>query len=76
MNVKENEICSVAGWGKTNSYGVVVDELRAVNVSVINQEVCKEQWDDLPLGVMCAGGSGTNKGFCQVCFLVLCLEIV
>ncbi|XP_072245863.1 duodenase-1-like [Leuresthes tenuis] len=65
MNVKEKEICSVAGWGKNSTNGTTVDELRAVNVSVINQEACKEQWDNLPLGVICAGGSGTNKGFCQ-----------
>lgn len=69
MNLKENETCQVAGWGKTRNGGSGTDELRVVDVSVINPHVCREQWPGLPANVICAGGFGTNKGFCQVCVL-------
>ncbi|XP_026161396.1 granzyme-like protein 1 [Mastacembelus armatus] len=63
--VKENQKCQVAGWGFTTTGGIVVDELRVVDVSIISPQVCKHQWIWLPLNVTCAGGYGTNKGFCQ-----------
>ncbi|XP_047442272.1 duodenase-1-like isoform X2 [Mugil cephalus] len=65
INLEDNEICQVAGWGKTSSNGPSVDELRVVNVSVINPQKCKKIWHHLPAKVICAGGYGTNKGFCQ-----------
>uniref|UniRef100_A0AAQ6IHM1 Peptidase S1 domain-containing protein n=1 Tax=Anabas testudineus TaxID=64144 RepID=A0AAQ6IHM1_ANATE len=65
INVKENQQCQVAGWGKTATDGKFVDELRMVDVSVIKLEVCKYKWPGLPVDVICAGGYGTNKGFCQ-----------
>uniref|UniRef100_A0A3P9BCC1 trypsin n=1 Tax=Maylandia zebra TaxID=106582 RepID=A0A3P9BCC1_9CICH len=69
INLKENQVCQVAGWGTTKTHGKPVDELMVVDVSVIDKQVCKEQWPDLPANVTCAGGYKTNKGFCQVCFL-------
>ncbi|XP_036069408.1 duodenase-1 isoform X2 [Oryzias melastigma] len=65
MNLKDNQECSVAGWGKTESSGVPVDDLMVVNVSIINQQVCLNKWINLPANVICAGGYETNKGFCQ-----------
>uniref|UniRef100_A0A3Q4NAJ5 Duodenase-1-like n=1 Tax=Neolamprologus brichardi TaxID=32507 RepID=A0A3Q4NAJ5_NEOBR len=65
MNVKADEVCQVAGWGRNRTGGENVDDLRVVNVSVINPEVCREQWPGLPVNVICAGGYGTDKGFCQ-----------
>ncbi|XP_049444917.1 duodenase-1-like isoform X3 [Epinephelus fuscoguttatus] len=66
-NIKENQSCSVAGWGFTSTGGSVVDDLRVVDVSIINLQVCKEKWSGLPLpdSVICAGGYKTKKGFCQ-----------
>ncbi|KAM4740022.1 duodenase-1-like [Anableps anableps] len=65
INLKENQICSVAGWGKTEN-DIFSDDLRVVNVSIINQQICQNQWDNtLPPNVICAGGYGTKKGFCQ-----------
>uniref|UniRef100_A0A3P9NPB6 Peptidase S1 domain-containing protein n=1 Tax=Poecilia reticulata TaxID=8081 RepID=A0A3P9NPB6_POERE len=58
-------ICMVAGWGKTesNNYG---DDLRVAKVSIINSKVCQREWDNtLPPNVICAGGYETTKGFCQ-----------
>ncbi|KAK9519123.1 hypothetical protein VZT92_021870 [Zoarces viviparus] len=64
MNKQDD--CQVAGWGYIESGGRAVDDLRVVDVSIINLEVCKEQWPfDLPANVICAGGYGTDKGFCQ-----------
>uniref|UniRef100_A0A3B4EYZ1 Granzyme B(G,H)-like n=1 Tax=Pundamilia nyererei TaxID=303518 RepID=A0A3B4EYZ1_9CICH len=54
INLKENQVCQVAGWGKTKTDGKLVDELMVVNVSVITSKNC---------------GYETTKGFCQVCFL-------
>ncbi|XP_026022487.1 duodenase-1-like [Maylandia zebra] len=65
MTLNENEKCQVAGWGKINTYGNVVDNLRVVDVSVIGPQVCRERWGGLPPNVICAGGYNTNKGFCQ-----------
>ncbi|XP_003439713.1 trypsin [Oreochromis niloticus] len=65
MNLKAGEVCQVAGWGKNRTGGENVDDLRVVSVSVINQYVCREQWPGLSANVICAGGYGTNKGFCQ-----------
>ncbi|XP_027146041.1 transmembrane protease serine 9 [Larimichthys crocea] len=67
MNIRENEKCQVAGWGKTKTNGPGVDELRVMDVSTINKQVCEREWAVLPLpdNVICAGGYETNKGFCQ-----------
>ncbi|XP_039462871.1 trypsin-like [Oreochromis aureus] len=65
IDLTANEVCQVAGWGKTMSGGKYVGELRVVDVSVINPQVCKNQWSQLPANVICAGGYGTSKGFCQ-----------
>ncbi|XP_045904704.1 duodenase-1-like [Micropterus dolomieu] len=65
ISVKDGEKCRVAGWGMTETGGAIVDDLRVVDVSVINLEVCKMKWQNLPANVMCAGGYGTKKGFCQ-----------
>ncbi|XP_026200679.1 duodenase-1-like [Anabas testudineus] len=65
MNIKENQQCLVAGWGMTKTRGHVENDLRMVDVSVIDLDVCKYKWPGLPANVICAGGYGTNKGFCQ-----------
>ncbi|XP_026200668.1 duodenase-1-like isoform X2 [Anabas testudineus] len=58
--------CLVAGWGKTHDGALSIeDELRMVDVSVIDKEFCKTKWKDLPPNVICAGGNGTKKGVCQ-----------
>uniref|UniRef100_A0A3B3BUR9 Peptidase S1 domain-containing protein n=1 Tax=Oryzias melastigma TaxID=30732 RepID=A0A3B3BUR9_ORYME len=65
MNLEDHQECSVAGWGKTESSGVPVDDLMVASVSIINQTVCLNSWGGLPANVICAGGYNTNKGFCQ-----------
>ncbi|XP_014266611.3 granzyme B [Maylandia zebra] len=71
MTLNENEKCQVAGWGKINTYGRSVDDLRVVDVSVISPQVCQNAWAQkvpryiVPTSVICAGGYNTNKGFCQ-----------
>lgn len=74
INLKENEVCKVAGWGITEN-GTLTNILRVVDVPVINKKVCKKQYSviniRLPANVICAGGYPTHKGFCQVCFLLL-----
>uniref|UniRef100_A0A7N6FLW1 Granzyme M n=1 Tax=Anabas testudineus TaxID=64144 RepID=A0A7N6FLW1_ANATE len=66
INMNENQQCLVAGWGKTHDGALSIeDELRMVDVSVIDKEFCKTKWKDLPPNVICAGGNGTKKGVCQ-----------
>ncbi|KAL7394691.1 hypothetical protein ABVT39_002174 [Epinephelus coioides] len=65
INTQENTKCHVAGWGYTASGGVVSDDLRVVDVSVISRPDCKEKWRNLPADVICAGGYPSDKGFCQ-----------
>ncbi|XP_035997250.1 mast cell protease 1 isoform X2 [Fundulus heteroclitus] len=63
--LRENQICSVAGWGGTGK-DRFVNDLRVVNVSIINPELCQAIWgENFPCKVICAGGYGTDKGFCQ-----------
>uniref|UniRef100_A0A8C7VCJ8 trypsin n=1 Tax=Oryzias sinensis TaxID=183150 RepID=A0A8C7VCJ8_9TELE len=69
MTLSVNQECSVAGWGKMESTGGLVDDLRVVNVSIIDYNDCKQSWGGLPPNVICAGGKYTDKGFCQVSFL-------
>lgn len=67
--IKDKEKCHVAGWGWTQTHGKAVDVLQVVDVPFVNLEVCKKEWADirsnLPANVICAGGYGTNKGFCE-----------
>ncbi|XP_031599418.1 mast cell protease 4-like [Oreochromis aureus] len=65
VHLRENEVCQVSGWGKARTDGKTVNELRVVDVPVVNKTVCKELWHGLPANVICAGGYGTDKGFCQ-----------
>uniref|UniRef100_A0A3P9BSG7 Peptidase S1 domain-containing protein n=1 Tax=Maylandia zebra TaxID=106582 RepID=A0A3P9BSG7_9CICH len=68
INLKENEVCKVAGWGIMEN-GTLTNILRVVDVPVINKKVCKKQYSviniRLPANVICAGGYPTHKGFCQ-----------
>ncbi|XP_030288803.1 granzyme B(G,H)-like [Sparus aurata] len=66
MNLQPNQLCHVAGWGETETDGRV-DDLRVVNVSVVDQKVCRRQWSNeyVPANVICAGGYKTLKGFCR-----------
>uniref|UniRef100_A0A4W6E552 Peptidase S1 domain-containing protein n=1 Tax=Lates calcarifer TaxID=8187 RepID=A0A4W6E552_LATCA len=51
MHINDNQQCRVAGWGYTRTNGNVVDDLRVVDVSIINPQVCKMEWDGLPANV-------------------------
>ncbi|XP_008405426.1 duodenase-1-like [Poecilia reticulata] len=65
-NLKDGQICSVAGWGLTGTSLSTVDNLRVVNVSILNPQLCREKWwNGFPSNVICAGGYNTDKGFCQ-----------
>ncbi|XP_073332725.1 complement factor D-like [Pagrus major] len=64
MNLQQDQICHVAGWGITEA-GRSVDDLRVVGVSVVDQNVCKRQWSGIPANVICAGGYRTHNGFCN-----------
>ncbi|XP_029285476.1 granzyme-like protein 1 [Cottoperca gobio] len=63
MNVQENEQCLVAGWGFTGPGTTLDNELRVVNVTVINQQECKQKLPALRANVICAGGY--DKGSCK-----------
>uniref|UniRef100_A0A671UG46 trypsin n=1 Tax=Sparus aurata TaxID=8175 RepID=A0A671UG46_SPAAU len=72
MNLKHNQLCHVAGWGVTEA-GRDTDDLRVALVSVVDQNVCRQQWSNVGLNlddnVICAGGYKTNNGNCNVSFL-------
>ncbi|XP_073333355.1 mast cell protease 1A-like [Pagrus major] len=69
MNLQPNQTCCVAGWGETEA-GTAAGDLMGVNVSVVDQNVCRRQWSNskwiphLPANVICAGGYQTLKGVC------------
>uniref|UniRef100_A0A671UJP4 trypsin n=1 Tax=Sparus aurata TaxID=8175 RepID=A0A671UJP4_SPAAU len=64
MNLQPNQLCRVAGWGVTEA-GRSVDDLRVALVSVVNQNVCRRQLDEIPANVICAGGYRTQNGACN-----------
>lgn len=67
---KDKEQCHVAGWGSTTTGGNHATDLQVVDVPMINLKECNRLWHNiLPATVICAGGYGTDKGFCQVCLL-------
>ncbi|XP_036971487.1 duodenase-1-like [Acanthopagrus latus] len=63
MNLRPNQMCHVAGWGVADA-GRAVDDLRVVGVSVVDQNVCRQQWTWIPANVICAGGYRTLRGAC------------
>uniref|UniRef100_A0A3Q1JIQ6 Peptidase S1 domain-containing protein n=1 Tax=Anabas testudineus TaxID=64144 RepID=A0A3Q1JIQ6_ANATE len=67
--IKDNQICRVAGWGSTKSGGNSIVDLQVVKVPIINLNACKKQWEEvrinLPANIICAGGYQTENGFCQ-----------
>ncbi|KAL7396867.1 hypothetical protein ABVT39_012748 [Epinephelus coioides] len=73
IKIKDKAKCRVAGWGYTKTGGRAVDVLQVADVSIIDPEVCKKEWLEvpskvqvqLPANVICAGGYGTKKGFCR-----------
>ncbi|XP_068175971.1 mast cell protease 3-like [Antennarius striatus] len=69
IKIKDNAKCRVAGWGFTRNGGKTVNVLQVVDVPFVNLKVCKAKWHhfglDLPDSAICAGGYGSNKGFCK-----------
>ncbi|KAK9519125.1 hypothetical protein VZT92_021872 [Zoarces viviparus] len=63
--MNNQDACQVAGWGAIKTDGRAVDDLRVVDVSIINLDDCTKEWGRLPANVICAGGYGTDKGFCR-----------
>ncbi|XP_047442145.1 granzyme B-like [Mugil cephalus] len=63
--LKEKKVCTVAGWGYTQTRGQMVDELQVVDVPIVGWQTCQKLWDKLPANVICAGGYKINKGACQ-----------
>ncbi|XP_062311603.1 mast cell protease 1A-like [Osmerus eperlanus] len=67
--VGANIRCHLAGWGATETSVRAVDDLRVVNVSTVDLDVCRKQWQDvglsLPDNVVCAGGYKSKNGACQ-----------
>ncbi|XP_073333357.1 cathepsin G-like [Pagrus major] len=67
MNLRPNQMCHVAGWGRTEA-GRGATDLRVVGVSVVNQNVCRRQLSQVmgrpPANVICARGYRTRKGVC------------
>ncbi|XP_036969434.1 complement factor D-like [Acanthopagrus latus] len=70
MNLQPNQMCHVAGWGVADA-GRAVDDLRVVGVSVVDQNVCRQQWTWIPANVICVGGYRTLRGAALVILAVL-----
>uniref|UniRef100_I3KP50 Duodenase-1-like n=1 Tax=Oreochromis niloticus TaxID=8128 RepID=I3KP50_ORENI len=66
LNLKENKICSVAGWGPTEpGKHRSVNELQVLNVPIINKDECQKLWGRTLKNVICAGGYKAKSGICQ-----------
>ncbi|KAJ8374506.1 hypothetical protein SKAU_G00050860 [Synaphobranchus kaupii] len=70
QDVKPQTLCSVAGWGYSETNGPQSPRLLEVNVTVVDRTVCEKAWKiyawkTITPSMMCAGGSVSNKGFCR-----------
>lgn len=64
---KVGSICQVSGWGRTSVSGPLSNELLAVNVPIVEHDVCQKIFEGIPIvsGMLCAGGSGSTQDSCQ-----------
>uniref|UniRef100_A0A3B4H2T3 trypsin n=1 Tax=Pundamilia nyererei TaxID=303518 RepID=A0A3B4H2T3_9CICH len=66
LNLEENEICSVAGWGPTEpGKSGYVNELQVLDVPIINKDKCQKLWRRTLKNVICTGGYKAKSGICQ-----------
>ncbi|XP_005920802.1 granzyme G isoform X2 [Haplochromis burtoni] len=66
LNLEENEICSVAGWGPTEpGKSGYVNELQVMDVPIINKDKCQKLWRRTLKNVICTGGYKAKSGICQ-----------
>lgn len=65
-NEKDNTMTTTMGWGyiKEGS-GKVSDELRQVNVPIVNQKLCKKSYSALTNNQICAGYKKGKKDSCS-----------
>ncbi|KAF3845816.1 hypothetical protein F7725_002894 [Dissostichus mawsoni] len=54
--------CWIAGWGKIGASTPLPDPetLQELQIALVSQKVCKQQYAYLPPDVLCAGGKGEN----------------
>ncbi|KAI4822353.1 hypothetical protein KUCAC02_007905 [Chaenocephalus aceratus] len=54
--------CWIAGWGNIGASAPLPDPetLQELQIPLVSQEVCKQQYPYLPSGVLCAGGKGED----------------
>ncbi|XP_035272258.1 mast cell protease 4-like isoform X2 [Anguilla anguilla] len=65
-DIKPKTLCSVAGWGATETNGALSSRLLEVNVSVVDRKLCQEIWNEpITNRMVCAGGIVGNRGICQ-----------
>ncbi|XP_030387450.1 trypsin zeta [Scaptodrosophila lebanonensis] len=61
-------ICTITGWGTTSSGGSASNELRAVDVPIVSNDECNDDYgsDKIKPSMMCAGVRGVGgKDSCQ-----------
>ncbi|XP_035269174.1 uncharacterized protein LOC118225194 [Anguilla anguilla] len=74
LKIEPKTLCSVAGWGYTETNGHVSSRLLEVNMSVVDKAVCQNKWIGISK-MMCVGGSVDNRGFCKVYFVIFLVSI-
>ncbi|KAG7327573.1 hypothetical protein KOW79_009179 [Hemibagrus wyckioides] len=64
QDVKANQVCSIAGWGKQSDNGRSSDRLMEADVTVMDTQICEKQWGE-PFSVSSVVCSKSRGGFCQ-----------
>ncbi|KAK3533567.1 hypothetical protein QTP70_023434 [Hemibagrus guttatus] len=64
QDVKANQVCSIAGWGKQSDNGRSSDLLMEADVTVIDTKICEKEWGE-PFSVSSVMCSKNRGGFCQ-----------
>ncbi|XP_055633812.1 trypsin 3A1-like [Toxorhynchites rutilus septentrionalis] len=61
--IEEGTFATVAGWGMTSPGGSLADNLMAVNVPIVSQKNCRQQWGESRIteNMVCAGEPGRDS---------------
>lgn len=66
--IRDGTMCLVSGWGDTNRQNQALNRLRAVEVPIVNQQVCNKNYAEyggITSRMLCAGLQRGGKDSCQ-----------
>ncbi|XP_055383601.1 trypsin delta-like [Condylostylus longicornis] len=65
--MKGGELAKISGWGATREGGSIPKQLQAVDIEIVSQSVCRQQYGSSRITdrMLCGGVNGGGKDSCQ-----------